>query len=100
MLSIKVVALYWISLGYKTLGITVIIVAKIVGTAIVARLFQLTQSTLIALPWFAALYRRWLKWKAIVVNAVRTSLVWQAADRAIVRESIQARRRWRGCTPR
>ena len=100
MLSVKVVALYWISLGYMMLGVTAIVVAKIVGTAIVARLFQLTQPTLITLPWFAALYRRWSIWKATVVNAVRTSLLWQTADRAIVRVSMQARRWWRRYPPR
>ena len=100
MLSVKVVALYWISLGYMMLGVTAIVVAKIVGTAIVARLFQLTRPALITLPWFAALYRRWSIWKATVVNAVRTSLLWQAADRAIVRVKMQARRWWRRYMPR
>ena len=100
MLSVKVVALYWISLGYTTLGVTAIVVAKIVGTAIVARLFQLTKPTLITLPWFAALYRRWSAWKATVVGAVRASEVWQAGRRAIVRASLQARRWWRKCTLR
>ena len=96
MLSVKLTALYWISLGYSTLGVATIVVAKIAGTAIVARLFQLTQPALITLPWFAALYRRWSIWKATVVSAVRGSAVWQAAGRA----SLKARQWWREWTVR
>ena len=100
MLSVKLLALYWISLGHSVLGVTTIVVAKIVGTAIVARLLQLTQPTLMTLPWFAAVYRRWSIWKATVVSAVRASAVWQAAGRAIVGASQQARQWWREWTLR
>jgi len=99
MLSVKLVALYWISLGYLALGVTAIVVAKIAGTAVVARLFQLTQPTLVTLPWFAALYRRWSIWKATVVTAVRASAAWQAG-RAIIRAGLRVRQRWREWTLR
>jgi hypothetical protein len=96
MLSVKVTALYWISLGYSTLGVTTIVVAKIVGTAIVARLFQLTQPALLTLPWFARLYGRWSIWKATVVAVVRASAIWRAAGSA----SRRARQWWREWTVR
>jgi hypothetical protein len=38
------------------LGLAVIVVAKIAGTALVARLFQLTQPALMKLGWFARFY--------------------------------------------
>ena len=95
-LSVKVLALYWISLGHTAVGLMTIVVAKIVGTAIVARLFQLTQPALMKLPWFSALYRRWSDWKVTIIGTVRASRAWQAADQALVRTRLQAKRWWRG----
>ncbi len=100
MLPVKLLALYWISLGHSMLGVTTIVIAKIAGTAIVARLFQLTQPTLMQLAWFAALYRRWSTWKATIVTAVRTSPAWQSAARALLRARHQARQWWRQWKPR
>ena len=100
LLPIKVLALYWISLGYRWLGIGTIVVAKIVGTALVARLFQLTQASLMKLAWFAALYRRWATWKAAIVAHVRGSPSWQAATRAITRAKLQVKQIWRQWTVR
>jgi len=100
LLPVKLLALYWISLGYPVLGVTTIVVAKIVGTAIVARLFQLTQPSLMRLAWFAALYRRWATWKAAIIAAVRASPAWQAATRATRRAKLQARQWWRQWTLR
>lgn len=100
LLPVKLLALYWISLGYPMLGVGTIVVAKIVGTAIVARLFQLTQPSLMRLAWFAALYRRWAAWKAAVVAAVRASAAWQSAARAVRRARLQARHLWRQWTLR
>jgi hypothetical protein len=100
LLPIKVLALYWISLGYRWLGVATIVVAKIVGTAIVARLFQLTQASLMKLAWFAALYFRWARWKAAIVARVRGSAAWQAATRAIAQAKAQLKQRWREWTVR
>jgi len=98
LLPVKLLALYWISLGYPVLGVATIVVAKIVGTAIVARLFQLTQPSLMRLAWFAALYRRWAAWKAAIVAAVRASAAWQAAAQAIARGKLRATQWWRRST--
>jgi len=49
------------------------------GTAIAARLFQLTQPALMQLPWFARNYNRWITWKNRVTERVRQSLAWRKA---------------------
>jgi hypothetical protein len=95
LLPVKLLALYWISLGHPVLGVSTIVVAKIAGTAIVARVFQLTQPSLMTLGWFAALYRRWSTWKARIVAAVRASAAWQSATRALHRARLQAEQLWR-----
>ena len=59
LLPIKLLALYWISRGHAVLGLLVVLAAKMIGTAAVARLFALTQPALMRLAWFARLYGRW-----------------------------------------
>jgi len=90
LLPIKLLALWLIGQGRVLPGTLVIVLAKIVGTAIVARLFTLTQPALMRLAWFARGYARWSSWKESLVAWVRTSAPWRAA-RAI---RLRLRRRW------
>ncbi|MBQ0960052.1 hypothetical protein KAK06_13950 [Ideonella sp. 4Y11] len=80
LLPVKLAALWAIRQGHALLGVTVIVVAKLVGTAIVARLFTLTHDALMRLPWFAALYARWSAWKAGLLAWARATAAWQAAQ--------------------
>jgi len=90
LLPVKLFALWLIGEGQGFLGVTVIVVAKIVGTAVVARLFMLTQPALMQLPWFASLYVRWTAWKDALVARVRASAAW----RAIALAKARARAAW------
>lgn len=94
LVPVKLAALWLIGKGHALLGLVVIMVAKLVGTALVARLFQLTQPALMRLAWFAALYRRWTAWKEALLARIRTSWAWRAA-RAIRRRLSQRWARWR-----
>ena len=90
LLPVKLLALWLISEGQGFLGVTVIVVAKIAGTAVVARLFMLTQPALMQLPWFARLYVRWTAWKDALIARVRASAAW----RAIALAKARARAAW------
>ena len=79
LLPVKLLALWMISIGRTGIGLMVILLAKLVGTALVARLFQLTQPALLQLPWFARLYAHWTAWKTGLLDWVHASPVWQAA---------------------
>src|SRR5437868_9454281 len=81
LVPIKLLALYFIAAGHGMLGIAVLVAAKIAGTAIVARLFALTQPTLMRLAWFARWYPRWKAWKDRIIEEVRSSPAWQSARR-------------------
>ncbi len=81
---IKLLALYWISRGHALMGIIVVLSAKMLGTAAVARLFALTQPALMRLAWFAKLYGRWIPWKDALIARAKNSPVWRATS-AIVR---------------
>jgi hypothetical protein len=79
LVPVKILALWAISQGSVMLGTLVIVVAKIVGTAIVARLFTLTRDALMTLPWFARAYTRWVAFKELLLAMVRASWPWRAS---------------------
>jgi hypothetical protein len=90
LLPVKLAALWLIHQGRTLLGLAIIVIAKVVGTAIVARLFTLSQPALMQLGWFARLYARWSAWKAQLLLWVRASAAWRAA-RAL---KARLRRQW------
>ena len=99
LLPVKLLALYWLGQGHFVLGLGVIIAAKVGGTAITARLFMLTQPTLMRLAWFARLFARWMAWKTRVLDALRQSPAWQAATHWVRQTQATVRAllaRWRG----
>lgn len=91
---VKVLALYWLAGGHPVLGIGTIATAKVAGTALVARLFQLTQPQLLTIGWF-----RWSYGKVMAVRATAYGLWmesavgrWWRRERAKHRGWV--RRRW------
>lgn len=95
LLPVKLGALWLIAQDHKALGLAVIVVAKLVGTALLARLFQLTQPALMRLAWFARLYTRWTVWKGGVLARVRASWAWRVG-RVVKRRVALRLARWRG----
>jgi hypothetical protein len=91
---VKLLALYWISKGHAVLGLAVVLVAKMLGTAAVARLFALTHPALMRLAWFASLYGRWKPWKDALIARLKASTSWRAAQAALhaLRTSLRAAR--------
>ncbi len=75
---IKLAALWLIARGQHVVGVVLIITAKLLGTAVVARLFSLTQPALMQLHWFAAIYRWFVPWKDLWFDAIRASWPWRA----------------------
>jgi hypothetical protein len=52
LLPVKVLALLSITHGHPTLGLAIVLVAKVLGTALVARIYALTRRSLLSLDWF------------------------------------------------
>ena len=78
LIPVKLLALYLFSQGHAALGITLVIATKITGTAVAARLFQLTEPAMMRLGWFARIYPPWKAWKDRVLTQVRQSAPWRA----------------------
>lgn len=95
LLPLKLLALYWLGEGHTLLGVSVIIAAKLSGTAITARLFMLTQPTLMRLAWFARWFGKWIAFKNTVLSRVKGSRAWQQWTRfkARVRRLFRSLRR-------
>lgn len=94
LLPVKLLALWLIGQGQATLGLVVIVGAKLAGTALVARLFVLTKPALMRLAWFATLYTRWVGYKEQLLAMARASAAWRAARaiRARVRRLVRRAR--------
>ena len=76
-LPLKLLALYLIASGQATAAAVLFIGAKVVGTAIVARLFQLTEQQLLRIPWFAWAYGIVMPWKDALKAWIRESWAWR-----------------------
>jgi len=97
LVPVKLGALWLIGIGKGSLGLALIVVAKIVGTGVVARLFTLTRPALKRLSWFEAIYGRWVAWKESVIARVRVSWAWRVG-RVIKRSVVARMRRFRQST--
>jgi len=74
---LKLLALWLIEEGRATLGIALIVVAKLVGTAVVGRLFLLLERQLLSFAWFARIVAWWHRTKTRVLAALHESALWR-----------------------
>ncbi len=91
---VKLAAVWLIARGKALLGLALIIGVKVIGTAVLARLFALTQPTLMQLGWFARLHGRWMAWKTGLLDWVHHMPAWRWAH-AVTDRVRQALRDWR-----
>jgi len=85
LIPVKLVALYSIAHGQPALGLMVVIGAKIVGTALIARIYALTQPNLLRIGWFAFVHARFLAFKIRIHEAIKSTRVYKAARRLHMR---------------
>ena len=81
---IKLLALWVIHRGHAVLGVLVIVAAKVLGTALVGRLFILTEAQLMHFAWFARALAWWRATKERVKASLSRSSAWRSA-RAVAR---------------
>lgn len=81
LMLVKVLVLYLFGKGQLALGLVLLLTTKLVGTALLARLFQITRPALMKLPWFGRWYPRWKIWKDGLLARVRQSALWSLGRR-------------------
>jgi hypothetical protein len=98
LLPLKFLALFLVANGQLVLATALFVAAKVVATALVARLFLLTQPALMQIGWFAWCYDTIVPWKQALVDRVHASWAWRAGR--VVKERVRRAaaaewRRWR-----
>jgi hypothetical protein len=101
-LPVKLIALHLIAQGEFLRGTLVIIAAKVVATALFARLYVLTQPALMRVRWFVAVRAAVLRWRDWAYRQIESHPAWRAMRRAMTkwRAYLETRpgrftRRWR-----
>ncbi len=93
---LKLLALWLIATSHLALGVLVIAFAKVFSTALIARLFHLSQPALLSLPWFRRAYEWTVETRDRLYAQVRAMPAWQATHDAVERARLLVRGRWKG----
>ncbi len=75
----KLAALYLTGQGWPITGMSLLVGAKLIGTALVARLFTLCKQRLLSIPWFEKIYAWATDLRARAVGWLQQTFVWQKA---------------------
>jgi hypothetical protein len=93
-LPLKLLALYLIAAGHALSAALLFLGAKVAGTAILARLYMLTQPKLMQIGWFARAHDWFMPWKDRMFAAIRASWAWRYARIVKYRVGQAVRARW------
>ncbi len=99
LLPLKFLALLLIADGRLVLAAILFGAAKVVATALIARLFMLTHPALMQIGWFAWCYERFMPWKEALVENVRSSWVWRVGRLWKERAKRAGLGQWRSWRP-
>lgn len=91
LLPVKLAALLLIEQGHAWLGLAMILLAKVGGTAVVAWLFKLTRPALMSVAWFARLHAGFVAFRERLFARLRASLPW-----LWLQQTLAWLRAWRG----
>lgn len=95
MLPIKVLGLWLFGTGRFWAGVAVFVVGKLVGTAVLARLFTLTRPALLQIGWFRRLYDWFTRVRDRVYAYVRSLRTYQAVRKWLGAVRTRVRAWWR-----
>lgn len=87
---VKILALFAIARGHAIAGISTIVIAKVAGAALVARIYALTQPALMRLPWFAWGHGRFITLRDHWIGRLRATRAWRH-----VQDIAEHARQWR-----
>ena len=99
LIPVKLLAVYWLTQGYWLLSLVLILGAKLLGTAIVARSYVICHPKLMAIDWFRRLHDWLIATRDRLYAAVKAMPLYQAVrDRlsALKEAARRILRKWRG----
>lgn len=77
LIPVKLIALWCLAHGQAGLGLATAIAAKLIGTALVARIYALTETRLLQITWFARLHAALLRFKTQVYAKIHAHPLYQ-----------------------
>jgi hypothetical protein len=93
---LKLLALLLVHRHHPWLGVFLIVAAKLLGTALVGRLFIICEPQLLTFPWFARALAWWRATKTRILASIKGSPMWLAMRRVRRWLRTNGRRWWRG----
>lgn len=99
LLPLKFVAMWLLANGQMVAATGLFIGAKVVSTALVARLFTLTQPSLMRIVWFARAYNWFIPWKDAFFAKIRASWIWRYGRMVKSRAKQLTRHAWERIRP-
>ncbi len=81
LLPVKIAALFLIAQGHPGGGLLIIVAAKVLGTAIVARIFAVCRPRLLTVVWFRRIYEWIARLKTWLYTAIKSMPAWAAVVR-------------------
>lgn len=84
-LPVKLSAVWFVLHGFYTTALVVVLIAKLVATALLARLYKILRPTLMAIPWYAAIDTWFFEWRDKAYVFVRSLPAWQRTQQLVGR---------------
>ncbi|WP_310493483.1 hypothetical protein [Dechloromonas sp.] len=91
LLPFKLLGLYFLGHGAPLLGVGTFLAAKVVGTALVARIFALTKPQLMEIGWFVRTYAVVVRFKNYVFETLHQHPVYQRTRALLVALRLRLR---------
>jgi hypothetical protein len=95
LLPFKLAAFWLIAHGHAIYGMWVFVVAKIIGTAFLARIFSLTKPALLTIGWFNRAYHAIIGWKERLYAYVRALPAYLRIREMARAMKVAIKARWR-----
>lgn len=96
---VKLLALWLLAQGHVVTATLMFVAGKIASTALVARIFILTQPALMQIPWFKRAYDWFMPWKEYMYRQIKGSWAWRAGRVAMRRIRDWMRGTWEEVQP-
>ena len=84
-LPVKLLALHELASGHLLRGSLVILAAKVLATALFARIYVLTQPALMRVHWFVRLRAAFLRWRDWAYAQIEAHPLWRRIHASVVR---------------
>jgi len=95
LLPFKLAAFWLIAQGHSVYGLWVFVIAKVIGTAFLARIFSLTKPALLTIGWFSKVYLAIIGWKERLYAYVRALPAYQRIRELARALKLAIKAKWR-----